>query len=92
MHQLADLGNLTQPWAIDMKNLPKDPALAGWTLMKGFKNTTKDVPIELEALEQEYCLLTKQPYPIKEMVFVRSWMIFRVSKQYILPTLPHSMH
>ena len=46
--------------------------------MRGFKNTTKDVPITLEELEREYCRLTNQPYPIIEMLFVRSWMLFRV--------------
>lgn len=47
--------------------------------MVGFKNQSKDVPIALEVLEREYCRLTKQPYPIPEMIFARSWMLFRVS-------------
>jgi hypothetical protein len=46
--------------------------------MRGYKGATQDVPIPLEDLEKEYCRLTKQPYPIPEMVFVRSWMFFRV--------------
>ncbi|PPQ63019.1 hypothetical protein CVT24_005965 [Panaeolus cyanescens] len=71
---LADLGNLTQPWSIDMNDLPE-----GQFVMRGFKNTTVDVPIPLEDLEREYCRLTNLPYPIKEMVFVRSWMLFRLS-------------
>jgi aminoglycoside phosphotransferase (APT) family kinase protein len=72
--QLADLGNLTQPWAIDMKDLPKNSSFT----MRGYKGTSKNVPITLEDLEQEYCRLTSQIYPIREMVFVRSWMLFRV--------------
>ncbi|KAF5326626.1 hypothetical protein D9611_000276 [Ephemerocybe angulata] len=72
---LSDLGNLTQPWAIDLKHIP---AGAPFTL-RGFKNTTKDVPIPLEDLEREYCRLTNQPYPITEMIFVRSWMLFRLA-------------
>jgi len=48
-------------------------------LMKGFKNVVKDVPIPLEDLEREYCRLADQEYPIKEMPFARSWMLFRVS-------------
>ncbi|PPQ80000.1 hypothetical protein CVT26_004404 [Gymnopilus dilepis] len=72
---LADLGNLTQPWSIDPNNLPE----GGKGLLKGFKNVTEDVPIPLEDLEREYCRLMKQPYPIREMVFVRSWMLFRLS-------------
>ncbi|TFK44940.1 kinase-like domain-containing protein [Crucibulum laeve] len=73
---LADLGNLTQPWSIDMKDLPSSN---GQVMLRGFKNATVDVPIPLEDLEREYCRLTTQPYPIPEMVFVRSWMFFRLS-------------
>jgi len=77
--QLADLGNLTQPWSIDSKYLPDDPQVKNYNLLKAFKNTTKDMPIPLEDLEREYCCLTNQAYPIEEMVFVRSWMLLRVS-------------
>ncbi|TFK23135.1 APH-domain-containing protein [Coprinopsis marcescibilis] len=74
---LADLGNLTQPWAIDLKSIPAGAQFA----MRGFKNSRNpdEVPIPLEDLEREYCRLTNQPYPITEMVFVRSWMLFRLS-------------
>lgn len=54
------------------------PSTIQFTL-RGYKNTTLDVPIQLEDLEREYCRVTSQPYPIPEMVFVRSWMLFRVS-------------
>jgi len=37
------------------------------------------VPIPLEDLEREYCRLTGQAYPINEMTFVRSWMLFRLA-------------
>jgi hypothetical protein len=70
-YQLADLGNLTQPWSIDTKDIP-------YLSLRGFRNGTVDVPIPLEDLEREYCHLTKQAYPIPEMVYVRSWMFFRV--------------
>lgn len=53
--------------------------------MVGFKNV-QDVPISLEELEREYCRLTTQPYPIREMVFTRSWMLFRVR-----PLTPYSL-
>lgn len=46
--------------------------------IRGFRNANVDVPIPLEDLEREYCHLTQQAYPIREMVFVRSWMFFRV--------------
>ncbi|KAF8161334.1 kinase-like domain-containing protein [Crassisporium funariophilum] len=72
---LADLGNLTQPWSIDMRDIPGE----GKFSMRGFRNTTVDVPIPLEDLEREYCKLTNQPYPLPEMTFVRSWMFFRLA-------------
>lgn len=46
--------------------------------MKGFKGTTNVVPISAAELEREYCRLTKSEFPIKEMPFARSWMLFRV--------------
>ncbi|KAF9560974.1 APH-domain-containing protein [Agrocybe pediades] len=72
---LADLGNLTQPWSVDMNDFPGD----GSFVMRGFKNATVDVPISLEDLEREYCRLTNQAYPLQEMIFVRSWMVFRLA-------------
>lgn len=72
--QLADLGNLTQPWSIDLRSFPENSSFT----MQGFKGMSEHVPIPLEDLEQEYCRLTSQSYPIHEMVFVRSWMLFRV--------------
>jgi len=72
---LADFGNFTMPWSIDMADIPSND---GSFSMLGFKNAA-EVPIQLEDLEREYCRLTNQPYPINEMVFVRSWMLFRLS-------------
>ncbi|KXN87459.1 Acyl-CoA dehydrogenase family member 11 [Leucoagaricus sp. SymC.cos] len=73
---LGDFANMTIPWSIDKKNIPEGGSL---TLVRAFKNTTVDVPIPLEDLEREYCRLWNQPYPIPEMVFVRSWVLFRLS-------------
>lgn len=73
---LADLANLTQPWSIDPKVLPPHIKSSG---LVGFKNNADAAPVELEVLEREYCRLTKQPYPIKEMSFARSWMLFRLA-------------
>jgi len=83
--QLADLGNLTQPWSIDPSDIPPAAPLP----IRGFKGEHHGVPIPLEDLEREYCKLTNQPYPIREMVFVRSWMLFRVCQQsfYVMMTL-----
>ncbi|KAF9031224.1 APH-domain-containing protein [Hymenopellis radicata] len=41
--------------------------------------TLEEVPIKYEEMEQEYCRLLMQPYPIQELVFVRSWMLLRLS-------------
>ncbi|GJJ08605.1 hypothetical protein Clacol_002824 [Clathrus columnatus] len=68
---LADLANLTQPWSVDV-----NMTVSG--SMRGFKNATY-IPITMEELEREYCQLTRQAYPIQEMTFVRSWMLFRLS-------------
>jgi aminoglycoside phosphotransferase (APT) family kinase protein len=76
---LADLANITQPWAVDARHIPKDSMITEFTIIRPFKNATKDVPIPLEDLEREYCRLANQPYPIKEMVFARSWMVFRLA-------------
>ena len=75
-YQLADLANLTQPWSIDKKDIPH-------LSLRGFRNAIADVPIPLEVLEREYCHLTKQAYPIPEMVYVRSWMFFRVKAKLV---------
>ena len=58
-----------------MKDLPPE---IKFSMLRGFRNAAADVPIPLEDLEREYCCRTKQAYPIPEMVYVRSWMFFRV--------------
>ncbi|KZT21077.1 kinase-like protein [Neolentinus lepideus HHB14362 ss-1] len=73
---LADLANLTQPWAVDPDTIREEHRVSQ---LQGFKNQTEDVPIELETMEKEYCRLTHSPYPITEMVFANSWMLFRLS-------------
>ncbi|CDO73966.1 hypothetical protein BN946_scf185043.g14 [Trametes cinnabarina] len=69
---LADLANLTQPWSISKDAFPE-----GVTLSTAFKDNPAEAPVPLEDLEREYCRITQQPYPIPEMVFARSWMLFR---------------
>jgi len=73
---LADLGNLTIPWSVRTSDIQIDPEQP---FMRGFKGTPEEAPARLEDLEREYCRLTNQSYPIKEMVFVRSWMLFRLA-------------
>lgn len=51
------------------------PAALGFV---AFKGNGDEAPIRLEELEREYCQVTRQPYPIPEMIFARSWMLFRV--------------
>ncbi|GLB37689.1 putative phosphotransferase enzyme family protein [Lyophyllum shimeji] len=72
---LADLGNMTLPWSVDMKNIPTDIPFT----MRGFGGGSTDAPIAVEDLEKAYCRLTNQPYPIPEMVFVRSWTLFKLA-------------
>lgn len=76
---LADLANLTQPWVFDPRSMNADvvSSTAGSTI-EGFKNVT-NVPITKEEMEEEYCRTTGWPYPITEMVFVRSWMVMRLA-------------
>ncbi len=66
---------MTSPWSID----EKDVTDSGNALMVAFKNSKGIVPIALEDIETEYCRLMNLDYPIPEMAFVRSWMLFRVS-------------
>jgi hypothetical protein len=63
------------PWSVDTEDIPAGTISS----MGGFRNTNVDAPIPLEDLEREYCRITKQTYPIPEMVYVRSWMFFRVN-------------
>ncbi|KAF8070703.1 kinase-like domain-containing protein [Lyophyllum atratum] len=72
---LADLGNMTLPWSIDMKDIPTNIPFT----MRGFGGAATDAPIAVQDLEKEYCRLTNQPYPIPEMVFVRSWTLFKLA-------------
>ncbi|KAJ7194425.1 kinase-like domain-containing protein [Mycena pura] len=72
---LADFVSLTMPWSIrpeDMQIDPDKPLMGGY-----FKDMPEKQPIPLDDLEREYCRLTSQPYPIKDIVFVRSFMLFR---------------
>lgn len=68
---LADLANLTQLWVVD-------PDETGGHLV-GYKNRPSTEPISLAELEREYCRVTRQPYPITEIVFARSWMLIRLA-------------
>jgi len=66
---LADLANLTQLWVLG-------PDETGG-LLAGYKNHPGTEPISLEELEREYCRIVRQPYPITEMGFARSWNLIR---------------
>jgi len=46
--------------------------------LMSFKNEP-EVPITLEEMDRTYCQLMKLEYPLTEMLFIRSWMLFRVS-------------
>jgi hypothetical protein len=88
--QLADLANLTQPWSLDTSLFPSHLQLSNsQPPLNGFKNALPavEVPIPLEDLEKAYCRATGRAYPIPEMVFARSWMLFRV-RRFAVPISP----
>ncbi|CAE6338723.1 unnamed protein product [Rhizoctonia solani] len=71
---LADLANLLMPYHVDPAEVPPPNAISG------FKGQPLDaVPCPLEELERTFCDGFGIPYPITEMVFTNSWMIFRLS-------------
>ncbi|KAF7304649.1 APH domain-containing protein [Mycena kentingensis (nom. inval.)] len=74
---LADFGNLTIPWSLYTSDIALD---SNEPFMRGFKGLpSSEVPASLDDLQREYCRLAKYPYPITEMLYVRSWMIFRLA-------------
>ncbi|CAE6496366.1 unnamed protein product [Rhizoctonia solani] len=71
---LADLANLLMPYHVDPAEVPPPNAISG------FKGQPLDaVPCPLEELERTFCDGFGIPYPINEMVFANSWMMFRLS-------------
>ncbi|KAJ8076698.1 hypothetical protein PM082_001121 [Marasmius tenuissimus] len=73
---LADFANLTQPWSTDPKDV--DKYMGYQPNRASFKNnTSRDVPITMEEMEKLYCQLMGYEYPIRELVFVKSWNMFR---------------
>ncbi|THH08037.1 hypothetical protein EW145_g2974 [Phellinidium pouzarii] len=71
---LADLANLLMPWSVNGLDIGSDSS--GFS-MQAFRFSDSKLPAPLEDLEREYCRKTNQPYPITEMLFARSWMLFR---------------
>ena len=65
---------MLMPWAIDPGDAPHGDAFP----MRGFKNDPA-IPVSISELERHYCNLTGFSYPITEMPFVLSWVLFRVS-------------
>ncbi|KIY68090.1 APH-domain-containing protein [Cylindrobasidium torrendii FP15055 ss-10] len=75
---LADFANMTQPWGMSSRDIPGSKGKAG--ILATFKGEPASVvPIRFEVMEKEYCNLIRQPYPITELLFVRSWMMFRLA-------------
>jgi len=67
---LADLANLTQQWVLDPDDTDGH--------LVGYRNCPAGAePITLAELEREYCRIVRQPYPITEMGFARSWNLLR---------------
>jgi aminoglycoside phosphotransferase (APT) family kinase protein len=83
---LADFANLTQPWNIRPEDVPNIGVFRqNVRAFKGVPTNTNighgdgTTPIQLDVLEREYCKRLKLEYPLKDIVFVRSWMSFRGS-------------
>ncbi|KDN47847.1 hypothetical protein RSAG8_03267, partial [Rhizoctonia solani AG-8 WAC10335] len=71
---LADLANLLMPYHVSPAEVPPPSAISA------FKGQPPDeVPCSLEELERAFCDGFGIPYPITEMVFANSWMLFRLS-------------
>ncbi|KAJ4483551.1 protein kinase subdomain-containing protein PKL/CAK/ACAD [Lentinula aciculospora] len=86
---LADFANLTQLWSIKPEYLPKEEIFR--QNVRAFKDLPTNIvtgvgkggesgaPVQLELLEKEYCRRMHVEYPLKDIVFVRSWTLFRTS-------------
>ncbi|KAG8860095.1 hypothetical protein FRB96_004118 [Tulasnella sp. 330] len=71
---LADLANLTQPFNIPYK-IESD-----YPLLVGFKGAPEGQQVvTLDELHREYCKMTGFKYPLVEMPYVSSWMVFRLA-------------
>lgn len=69
------------PWSVKPEDIPReiDPSH-----LQAFNFKEEDRPASREELEREYCVRTKQPYPIEELIFVRAWMLVRVRIDFFL--------
>lgn len=78
--KLSDLGHLVAPFSYG-------PAYStrGF-LSTGFVGVPRaEIPISLEEVEREYRLAASQSLPASDFLFVRSWMVFRVSGKAVHP-------
>ncbi|KAH7096852.1 APH-domain-containing protein [Auriculariales sp. MPI-PUGE-AT-0066] len=72
---LPDLANLTLSFFVDEKMVSNtSTSLPAW---RG--KPSSQVPLPYEDIEREYCRTMHLEYPIKEMTFAGSWMIFRLA-------------
>jgi hypothetical protein len=70
-----DFANFTLPFYLDERMFPPERTLN----LQAFKNAPEgQAPVAYEELQREFCRLLGQPYPIKDMTFAASWMVFRV--------------
>ena len=68
---------MTTSWSMDWREVGAPTDGNTLPITRAYKNATAP-PIALETIEREYCRLMHLDYPIRDMVFVRSWMLFRV--------------
>lgn len=74
--QLPDLANLTLSFFLSDDMVPTTEHTFPLAPFRG--KPREEVPAAYDELEREYCRIMQIPYPIREMTFASSWMIFRV--------------
>ncbi|KAL1678289.1 kinase-like domain-containing protein [Schizophyllum commune] len=74
---LPDFANLTSPWTADASKYIPLPEAQQNPLLTSLDADPQGAPITIEEVEREYCRLTGFPYPIRELVFARSFHLFK---------------
>ncbi|KZV78781.1 hypothetical protein EXIGLDRAFT_783271, partial [Exidia glandulosa HHB12029] len=75
---LPDLANLTLSFFLSEDMFPNMSRESG--ALAAFRGKPRnEVPVVYDELEREYCRVMGLQYPIREMTFASSWMVFRLA-------------
>ncbi|KAL1746663.1 kinase-like domain-containing protein [Schizophyllum fasciatum] len=74
---LPDFANLTSPWTADASKYISLPEAQQNPLLVSLGADPEGAPVSLEEIEKEYCRITGFGHPIKELVFARSFHMFK---------------